>query len=626
MILSCQKISKSFSGSQVLKDISFIIEEKEKVALVGVNGAGKTTLFRIITGELAYDGGGLSISKDLKKVGYLSQLLDLDNEKTIYNSLLEVFEDILDLEHNIRECEKIMSEFTGAGLEKIMDRYSKLTAGFEESNGYEIQSRVKGVIKGLGFQESDYGRKVGILSGGQKSRVSLGKLLLSNPGLLLLDEPTNHLDIESIEWLEEFLKNYDGAVLLISHDRYFINKVAGKIIELENGRSAVYYGGYAHYAKRKGEDRAIKVKQYLDQQKEIKRQEEVIRVLKSYNREKSIKRAESREKLLAKVERLDKPEALPENMRLKIIPKIESGNDVLDVLGVGKSFGGQKIFESVSFSIKKQEKIALIGPNGVGKTTLIKIIMESLMPDSGLLKKGVNVHIGYYDQEHKNLNLEKPVFDDVYDDFPKLTVLEVRNALAAFLFTGDDVFKTVNDLSGGEKGRVSLAKIMLSKANFLILDEPTNHLDLYSKEILEESIRNYEGTVLYISHDRYFINNTADKILELTKTGVNLYMGNYDYYMEKKKAEPVIKVEAPEKKAYNEKRQSQSDGRKRRTKLRNLESEISSIENEIKVLDGQLMDGKISSDHVLLKQAFDEKSKLEDELLILLEEWEGLQG
>ncbi len=626
MILSCHKLSKSYSENIVLKDISFIIEDKEKTAIIGVNGAGKTTLFRIITGEQNCDSGDLLFSKTLKKIGYLSQHLDLDSDKSIYETFFDVFEDITDLEHNIRDCEKIMSDFDGDELSKIMEKYSKLVLEFEQKNGYEIKSRIKGVIKGLGFSDEDFDKKVGILSGGQKSRVSLGKLLLTNPDLLLLDEPTNHLDIESIEWLEDFLKNYDGAIMLISHDRYFINKVADRIIEIENGVSSVFKGDYAHYAKQKEIDRAIKIKHYLDQQKEIKKQEEVIRVLKSYNREKSVKRAESREKLLAKMERIEKPDDLPENMRLKIKPRYTSGFDVLEISDLKKSFNENLLFENLNFSISKEEKVALIGPNGVVKTTLIKIIMDKLNPDSGKIKKGANVCIGYYDQEHNNLNLEKTLYDDVYDDFPQLTVLEIRNALAAFLFTGDDVFKKVKDLSGGEKGRVSLAKIMLSKANFLILDEPTNHLDINSKEILEETLKNYEGTVLYISHDRYFINNTADKILELSKSGMNSYLGNYDYYSEKSKELQSNNFipESADKKAFKEKKQNQSDERRRRTQLRNLENEISRIESEIENINQNLSDSQIASDHVLLQENFDKKIELENLLETLMLQWSEL--
>ena len=501
MILACQNIEKSFDGVTILQDASFHIEEREKAALVGINGAGKSTLFRIIVGELSPDNGQVILAKG-KTLGYLAQHQEMENELTIYDCLLQVKQHILDMEIRMREMEAEMKHTTGEALTKLMDSYSRLTHEFEMENGYAYKSELTGVLKGLGFQEEDFQKQVSTLSGGQKTRVALGRLLLSKPDIILLDEPTNHLDMDSIAWLETYLLNYPGAVFIVSHDRYFLDKVATKIVEIDNGKVSTFAGNYSAYSEKKALLRKAAYQAYLNQQQEIKHQEEVIAKLKSFNREKSIRRAESREKMLDKMEVLEKPVEIDSSMKITLKPRITSGNDVLTVEGLGKSFPPLTLFEDLNFSVKRGERVAIIGNNGTGKTTILKILNEIVPPDTGCFHLGSKVHIGYYDQEHHVLHNEKTIFEEISDDFPKLTNTEIRNLLAAFLFTGDDVFKPIQALSGGEKGRVSLAKLMLSEANFLILDEPTNHLDITSKEILEEALSNYEGTVLYVSHDR----------------------------------------------------------------------------------------------------------------------------
>ncbi len=541
MILACNNISKSFATNNILTNISFNINEKDKVALVGVNGAGKSTLFKIITGELASDTGDITIPKNAK-IGYFSQSLNLNENNTIFEELLTVFSDIINMELKLRELEEKMSIYKDNALDLVMKEYDNISTYLNKNNAFDYKSRIKGALKGLGFIEDDFDKQIKYLSGGQKTRVALGKILLEQPDILLLDEPTNHLDIISIQWLESFLNSYPKALFVISHDRYFLNKVVNKVIEIENTKATIYNGNYYDYANKKHINREIMLKKYLNQQKEIKKQEESIKKLRSYNREKSIKRAESREKLLEKMEKIDKPENLPDKMRLTLSPKKESGNDVLSVKNLSKSFNFN-LFNNISFDIKKGEKIALIGANGIGKTTLIKMILNTVSLDSGSIKLGSNVVIGYYDQEQQNLNFDKTIFEEISDSYPKLKNEDIRNALAIFVFTGDDVFKKISTLSGGEKGRVSLAKIMLSNANFLILDEPTNHLDMVSKEILEDAIKNYSGTCLYISHDRFFINKTATKVIELTKNKMNVYLGDYDYYIEKTKEKYIIDEE-----------------------------------------------------------------------------------
>ena len=533
MILSCSHVSKSFGTDVVLNDISFHIEENEKAAIVGINGAGKSTLLKIIVGELPSDQGFVTLARG-KTMGYLAQHQDLASHQTIYGELLEVKRAVLDMEERIRSLEIEMQSAQGQKLDQMFETYTRLTHQFELENGYGCQSEIIGVLKGLGFSEEDFNREISTLSGGQKTRVSLGKLLLSRPDIILLDEPTNHLDMKSIAWLENYLLNYKGAVIIVAHDRYFLDKVATKIIELDQGQGMVFLGNYTSYSQKKAQVREAKMKAYLNQQQEIRHQEEVIAKLKSFNREKSIKRAESREKMLSKIEVLEKPSEVNDEMALCLKPDILSGNDVITIRNLSKSFGDNHLFSHIDIDIKRGERVSVIGDNGTGKTTLLKIINQMLPADSGQITLGARVHIGYYDQDHQVLHMEKTLFDELQDTYPDLTNTRVRNVLAAFLFTGDDVFKRIGDLSGGERGRVSLAKLMLSNANFLILDEPTNHLDITSKEILEHALNQYTGTVLYVSHDRYFINRTATRILELTgETFIN-YIGNYDYYLEKR--------------------------------------------------------------------------------------------
>lgn len=534
MILACQNIEKSFDGVTLLSDASFHIEEREKAALVGINGAGKSTLFKIIAGELAADGGQVILAKG-KTMGYLAQHQEMDGDLSIYDSLLKVKQHILDMEVRMRQLEKEMKHATEVELNKIMETYSRLTHEFELENGYAYKSELTGVLKGLGFAEGDFDKMLSTLSGGQKTRVALGRLLLSKPDIILLDEPTNHLDMDSIAWLETYLLNYPGAVFIVSHDRYFLDKVATKIVEIDNTKVTSFTGNYSAYSEKKAMLRRAAYQAYINQQQEIKHQEEVIAKLKSFNREKSIRRAESREKMLEKIEVLEKPAEVDDSMRITLKPRIISGNDVLEVEHLSKSFPSLPLFEDLNFQIKRGERVAIIGNNGTGKTTILKILNQVIPADSGSFRLGSKVHIGYYDQEHHVLHMEKTIFEEISDAYPKLTNTEIRNLLAAFLFTGDDVFKPISALSGGERGRVSLAKLMLSQANFLILDEPTNHLDITSKEILEEALNNYEGTVLYVSHDRYFINKTATRILDLTNHKLVNYIGNYDYYLEKKR-------------------------------------------------------------------------------------------
>lgn len=631
MILALNNVSKAFGTDVILKNISFHIEEKEKVAIVGVNGAGKSTLFKIITGELSLDSGEVIMPKSAT-MGYFSQSLEIDSSKTIYGELLTVFEPIMLMEQQLRDMEAQMSHKSGDDLENLMTRYSELSHKMEEMDGYSYQSRLRGVIKGLGFSEEESSQTINELSGGQKTRVALGKILLKAPDVLLLDEPTNHLDIDSLRWLEDFLRSYKGAVVIISHDRYFLDKVVGKVIEIENKKAKEYFGNYSYYAEKKIIDREIEYHRYINQQKEIKHQEEVIKKLREFNREKSIKRAESREKMLDKIERVDAPENLPDKMRLEIKPIKESGNDVLSVDNVSMAFDGVPLFNNISFDIKKGEKTALIGPNGIGKTTLFKIILSRLEAKSGSVKLGSNVVIGYYDQEQSDLNLNKTIFDEISDSYPDLTITQIRNVLAAFVFTGDDVFKTIGSLSGGEKGRVALAKIMLSNANFLILDEPTNHLDINSKEILEQAIQGYTGTVLYISHDRYFINSTASKIVELNKDKATIYLGNYDYYTEKLKENEIVKteevksVETETKLDWKKQKEIQAQQRKKDNQIKKIEKEIEETENKIEEFDNLLATEEVYTNSMRSREIYEEKEKLEERLMELYEEFEEINN
>ena len=633
MILSCQNISKAFIENTVLQNISFHIEDYEKAALVGINGAGKTTLLRIIVGELSADTGLVTLSKD-KTLGYLAQNGAVDTANTIYEELLSVKQELIDLEHQMRDCEEAMKHASEAELEQLMKRYSDFTHAFETGDGYAYKSEITGVLKGLGFTEEDFTKKVSTLSGGQKTRVALGKLLLQKPDLIILDEPTNHLDMSSISWLETYLLNYKCAVLIVSHDRYFLDRIATKVIEIDQSKATTFSGNYSDYAVKKEQLRIAAMNAYLNQQREIKHQEEVIEKLRSFNREKSIKRAESRVKMLEKIEVLEKPTEANTDMKLTLTPYKQSGNDVLSVENLSKSFGHLRLFENVSFEIKRGEHVAIIGDNGTGKTTLLKILNELLPADSGSFKLGTNVEIGYYDQEHHVLHSEKTLFDEISDEYPYLTNTEIRNVLAAFLFTGDDVFKRISDLSGGEKGRVSLAKLMLGNANFLILDEPTNHLDIMSKEILEDALNHYEGTVLYVSHDRYFINRTAHRILELTGERFVNYIGNYDYYLEKRdilsastqatlptpSVEPVSEV----KQDWKAQKEEQAKQRKKENDLRKCEEKIAALENRIAEIDAEMSDPAIGTQVLKLQDLSKEQATLKEQLDSLYEEWELL--
>ena len=533
MTLSCSNISRSFGDNHILKRVSFHIEEHEKAAVVGINGAGKSTLLKIIIGDLAPDEGSVTWAKGAS-IGYLAQHQDLEGAETIYDALLEVKRPILEMEERLRNLEQSMKSASGEELEAMLSEYSRLNHAFELENGYACRSEITGVLKGLGFSEDEFSKPIQALSGGQKTRVSLGKLLLTKPDILLLDEPTNHLDMESIAWLETYLKGYSGSVIIVAHDRYFLDRVVTKVIELDNGTATVFSGNYSAYSDKKAMLRDAQIRAYLNQQQEIRHQEAVIAKLKSFNREKSIRRAESREKMLDKIERLEKPVEINDSMDIRLEPDVVSGNDVLTVTDLSKSFDTQTLFTHGSFEIKRGERVAVIGNNGTGKTTLLKIINGLIPADAGEIRLGAKVHIGYYDQEHQILHMDKTLFQEIQDTYPNMNNTQIRNTLASFLFTGDDVFKLIRDLSGGERGRVSLAKLMLSDANFLLLDEPTNHLDITSKEILESALNRYTGTVLYVSHDRYFINRTATRILDLTGQSFVNYIGNYDYYLEKK--------------------------------------------------------------------------------------------
>ena len=636
MILSCQSICKSFGEKVILQDASFHIEEREKAALIGNNGAGKTTLLRIIMQEISADSGNVVIAKD-KKIGYLAQYQDIHGHHTIYEELLTTKQYILDMEEKIRTLEQEMKYVAGEKLESLMNSYTRLTHQFELENGYAYKSEIVGVLKGLGFEEEDYSKQIENLSGGQKTRVALGKLLISKPDILLLDEPTNHLDMESIAWLETYLLNYPGAVFIVSHDRYFLDKVVTKIVEIEAGQMRMYDGNYSAYALKKAMLRDAQYKAYLNQQREIKHQEAVITKLRSFNREKSIKRAESRVKMLDKIQRIEKPVEIDNQMRISLEPRFISGNDVLTVEGLSKAFPRQILFTDISFEIKRGERVALIGNNGTGKTTILKILNGIVEADAGRFALGSKVQIGYYDQEHHVLHMEKTIFQEISDTYPTLTETEIRNMLAAFLFTGDDVFKLISSLSGGERGRVSLAKLMLSEANFLILDEPTNHLDIASKEILEEALNSYTGTVLYVSHDRYFINQTATRIMDLTNQAIVNYIGDYDYYLEKKDEMTQIYAPAQEtaaqeikeavsetKLTWQQQKEEQALKRKRENELKKVEARIEELETRDKEIDETMVLPDVCTNVAECTKLSREKAAIAEELEGLYERWEEL--
>lgn len=627
--------------NQVLKNVSFHIEDHEKAAIVGINGAGKTTLLRIIVGEMTPDDGQVVLAKD-KTLGYLAQNSTVDTSHTIYEELLSVKADLLRLEEKIRECENNMKHADGDALEDLMKQYTSLTHAFETGGGYLYRSELVGVLKGLGFTEDEFSKPVATLSGGQKTRVALGRLLLQNPDLIILDEPTNHLDMNSIAWLETYLLNYKGAVLIVSHDRYFLDRIAGKVIEIDQSKATTFMGNYSDYAVKKEQLRVAAWNAYMNQQREIKHQEEVIEKLKSFNREKSIKRAESREKMLDKIEVIEKPSEVRTDMKLTLTPRILSGNDVLTVEHLSKSFDSHKLFADVNFEIKRGEHVAIIGDNGSGKTTLLKILNGLVPADQGTFRLGSNVEIGYYDQEHHVLHSEKTLFEEISDDYPYLNNTQIRNVLAAFLFTGEDVFKRISDLSGGERGRVSLAKLVLSNANFLILDEPTNHLDIMSKEILEDALNGYEGTILYVSHDRYFINRTAHRILDLTEGQFVSYVGNYDYYLEKHDtvmaaieanapqnadADSAVAAKAAESEVkldWKAQKEEQARLRKKENDLKKCEEKIAELEARISEIDTEMSDPAIGTQVAKLQELSKEQTACQEQLEKLYEQWEEL--
>ena len=639
MILSCNHIDKAFGTKQILKDVSFHVEEREKTAIVGINGAGKSTLLKIIMNQLPADSGEVTLSRGAS-IGYLAQHEAVSGEHTIYEELLEVKKEIIEMEEKIRSLELDMKHQQDEELTATLDLYHRLSTEFENRNGYAYKSELIGVLKGLGFEESEFDKSVATLSGGQKTRVALGKLLLSKPDIILLDEPTNHLDMNSIAWLETYLLNYQGAVIIVAHDRYFLNKVVTKVVELDNGHATVFLGNYSDYATKKAMLRNAQLKAWMNQQQEIKHQEQVIARLKSFNREKSIKRAESRKKMLDKIDRLEKPTELNSEIHLQLHPRVESGEDVLKVEHLSKAFDSQQLFSDLNFSVKRGEKVAIIGNNGTGKTTILKIINSVIEADAGSFTLGSKVHIGYYDQEHHVLHMEKTLFEEIADDYPTLTNTEIRNTLAAFLFTGDDVFKQIKDLSGGERGRVSLAKLMLSEANFLILDEPTNHLDIVSKEILEHALNQYTGTVLYVSHDRYFINQTASRILDLTGNTLVNYIGNYDYYLEKR--EELTRIYAPEtsvssveqstaaaiassgKDEWQKRKEEQARERKRQNDLKKTEDQIQKLEARNQEIDDQMCLESVYTDVAKCMELNKEKTENANKLEALYEVWESL--
>ena len=637
MILACHNISKTFGERVIVNDGSFHIEDREKAALVGINGAGKSTILKMIMKEEPLDNGDVILTKG-KTIGYLAQTQSLKSGNSIYEEVKTAKADIIELEKQIRSIEKELKTLTGDALNERLETYNRYMSKFEAENGYAYESEITGVLKGLGFNEEDFDKSTDTLSGGEKTRVSLGKLLLTKPDILLLDEPTNHLDLNSITWLETYLINYPGAVLIVSHDRFFLNKVVTKVIEIDNGHLRMYSGNYKAYADKKQLIRDAMLKEYLNQQREIKHQEAVIEKLKQFNREKSIKRAESREKALNKIERIEKPVETTKEMHFSLEPAVLSGNDVLTVEHLSKGFDGQTLFDDISFEIKRGEHVAIIGDNGTGKTTILKILNQIQTPDKGSFTLGSKVQIGYYDQEHHVLHNEKTIFDEISDEHPDLNNTQIRNTLAAFQFTGDDVYKQICDLSGGEKGRVSLAKLMLSEANFIILDEPTNHLDITSKEILEKAINDYTGTVLYVSHDRYFINQTASRILELTNKSFINYIGNYDYYLEKKdeltaiyaadnssNTETAKNTAASESKlSWQEQKEQQALLRKKKNELKKVEERISVLEDRNTEIDELMTHEDVYSNSMKCQELANEKTNNETELEELYEKWEEL--
>lgn len=653
MVLACQNLSKAFGEKEILKNVNFHIDEKEKIAIVGINGAGKTTLLKCILGEYTPDSGSVVIGKDTS-IGYLSQHQDISFDNTVYKEMLAAKQYLIDMEKRIRQLENEMKDASPERLTAILETYNRLMTKYDRENGYAYESEITGVLKGLGFSTADYDRHINTLSGGQKMRIALGRLLLTHPDIIILDEPTNHLDMPSISWLEGFLSSYQGAVIVVSHDRYFIDHVSTKIVEIDQGRSEVYNGNYTYYSQQRAKIRADRLKAYLNQQAEIKHEEAVITKLKQFNREKSIKRAESREKMLAKIDVLEKPTEVNAEMRLTLTPITESGEDVLLVEGLQKAFDDNLLFKDLNIDIKRGEHVALIGGNGTGKTTILKMINRMLPKDAGTITFGSRVRVGYFDQEHKNLSMHKTIFEEMSDSFPEMNNTRIRNVLAAFLFTGEDVFKKIGDLSGGEQGRISLAKLMLSPANFLILDEPTNHLDIQSKEILEDAIRNYTGTVFYVSHDRYFINRTATRIIELRNKVLTNYIGNYDFYEAErdrlyelqngnnenadtnasttKSGFSIVSTESyarenasSGKSEYINSKAEYARQRKRANDIKKIEAKIEKAETRLKEIEAEMNLPENGSNVPLLTKLSEEQASLEAELEEFYEIWEGLQ-
>ncbi len=627
MILSINNLSKNFGDKEILKNINFTVDYNEKIALVGANGAGKSTLLKTITNEMSIDSGDIFIGKDCT-VGYLSQNFDTTTDYTIYEYVLLAFKNLIEIEERLLEYQNKMNELSGLALEDAINKYTKLNTEFEELDGYSYKSRINGVLRGLGFSSDDFNKRISSLSGGQKTRLSLSKTLLESPSILMLDEPTNHIDVKSIEWLEVYLKNYKGAVIIISHDRYFLDNFVTKVIEIENGTNKIYNGDFTDYLTKKEIDQEIELQHYLKNQKELKRQEKIIQMYLNQSTEKSVKRARSRQKMLDKMNVIPKPIEIDTKMKLRLETEIQSGFDVLDVNGLSMSFKDKTLFDEISFSVKRGEKIALVGDNGVGKTTLFKILLNELNPTSGNFKLGTNVNISYYEQTQEVLDEDLTLFDTLNNINSSITNFEVRNYLARFMFYEDDISKKVSSLSGGEKGRLALAKIMYGKSNFLLLDEPTNHLDIHSKDILENAIKNYDGTVLFISHDRYFINNVCDKVIELKDKKVNVFVGDYDYYISRRITNSTDLDEVTTISSSKLKREEQKEldkiNRKKQRQVEKLEKEIEKIEIKLEDLDLQLHDDKNANDVQKLNEIYSEKESLEITLNNLMEEWESI--
>ena len=638
MILSCQNLSKSFGSDDIIKNVSFQINEGDKVAIVGNNGAGKSTLLKMITGELDTDAGTVVFAKDTT-IGYLAQYQNMEGNETVYQTVYSSRTDILEMQKNLQKMEEQMTKLTDDALDALLVRYHEMHDVFDHMNGYAYESEVQGVLRGLGFSEEDFSKTMDMLSGGQKTRVSLGRLLVLKPDILLLDEPINHLDLNSIEWLENFLMNYKGTVVIVAHDRYFLDRIVTKVIDISMHTAHVYKGNYSAFAMQKEEIRKTMMREYVKQQASMAHQQEVIDKLKQFNREKSIKRAESRQKALDKMDVMEKPIDAQEHMKLSLQPDVTSGNDVLELIGLSKSYDGMTLFSNVDFLLQRGEHVAILGDNGTGKTTLLKIINEIVTADSGSFRLGANVTIGYYDQEQQVLDDDKTLFEEMSDAYPNLNNTKIRNVLAAFMFLGDDCYKRIGDLSGGERGRISLAKLMLSGANFLILDEPTNHLDMESKEILENAINAYEGTVLYVSHDRYFVNQTADKILELENHQFSVYLGNYDYFIQKKTERMAqekavqdakrgdtesISGQSEGKTDWKQQKKIQSEKRKVENRLAEVEDRIAACEEDLRQIEEEFAKDDVATNSAKLNELSQKQEKLQEELDALYESWEEL--